>query len=248
MKKLSILVMLGFLLAGCATAPMYTPAYAQGYGPPPQNIFAAPWVGANTPWVFYNGDWFLNGMLYYFYGPGYGWAPYYAYAPTYIVRPAYWYAPRWNTWYRAHPSYWNNLVRKYPYWRGHRSGQHYDRNFYNRYHRGQGGGWHKGSHGTTYNRTYPDRRNLKLGYATPPEGRNLGPGHAAQPEARRLGTPGRVPDRQPGTAHSGINNRSRPPKTTSPAARASRQSQPGSASSGQTKSERKTPPPRTPPE
>jgi hypothetical protein len=298
-KKLSLLAVMALLLAGCATGPMYTPSYGQGYAPPPQNLYAAPWVGANTPWVFYNGDWFMNGMLYNYFGPRYGWAPYYAYAPTYIVRPSNWYAPKWNSWYRAHPTYWNHLVQRYPYWRNHRPGQHYDQRFYEAHHRGQGGGWHKGFHSATPPRTYPERRsmtgpnayprgqtmgaghttyqerrgpqpgpahpqagtfnaghnayperrNQPPGYATHPEGqRNLGPGRAAQPEVRRQGAPGRVPERQAGTTHQGINNRSHPAKTTSPAARRSRPSPEGSSASKPTKSEKKAPRRQTPPE
>jgi len=152
MKKLSLILAVAILLAGGASAAMSGPSYAQGYGgydypPPPQDIYATPWVGTNTPWVFYNGDWFLKGILYLFFGNQYGWAPYYSYPPVYIVRPNYWYAPRWNVWYQGNPQYWNNFVRQYPYWAGHHAGQRYDQNFYNRYHRGQGGGWHQGFHG-----------------------------------------------------------------------------------------------------
>ena len=117
------------------------------YPPPPQNPYATPWVGSNTPWTFYQGDWFLNGMLYQFFGNQYGWAPYYAYPSTYIVRPNNWYEPRWNAWYQQNPHYWQNFEQKHPYWRGHRVGQRYDQNFYNKYHRGQGGGWNQGFHG-----------------------------------------------------------------------------------------------------
>ena len=92
MKKLSLVLVIAMLLAGLAAGAISTPADAQGYPAysypaPPRSPYANPWVGPNTPWVHYNGDWFLNGMLYYFFGPRYGWAPYYAYAPTYIVRP-----------------------------------------------------------------------------------------------------------------------------------------------------------------
>jgi hypothetical protein len=109
---------------------------------PPQ-----PWVGQNTPWTYYNGDWFLNGVLYYFFGPKYGWAPYYSYAPVYVVRPPQWYGPKWNKWYRAHPVYWQNFNRAYPYWRNHRAGYRYNEAFYNQHHHGQGGGWQHGYHG-----------------------------------------------------------------------------------------------------
>ena len=82
-----------------------------------------------------------------FFGNQYGWAPYYAYPPTYIVRPNNWYAPKWNAWYQHNPHYWQTFEQKYPYWRGHRVGQRYDQNFYNKYHRGQGEGWNQGFHG-----------------------------------------------------------------------------------------------------
>ena len=155
MKKLSIILVIATLLAGGAIAAMSAPSYAQGYAgysypPPPQNPYATPWVGPNTPWVYYNGDWFLNGILYYFFGNTYGWSPYYAYTPTYIVRPNYWYTPMWNAWYQGHPHYWDNFHRTYPYWRGHQLGHHYDRNFYNEHHRNQGKGWQKGFHGETH--------------------------------------------------------------------------------------------------
>ena len=152
MKRLSLFFALAILLAGCATGPTSNPSYGQGYGgyndpPPPQNSYANPWVGNNTPWTFYQGDWFLNGILHQFFGNQYGWAPYYAYPPTYIVRPQTWYAPQWNAWYQRNPHYWQTFEQRYPYWRGHRVGQRYDENFYNKHHRGQGEGWNKGFHG-----------------------------------------------------------------------------------------------------
>ena len=147
MKKLSFILALAILLAGGAIVATSAPSHAQVYPPPPQNLYATPWVGANTPWVFHNGDWFLNGVLHYFFGPQYGWAPYYTYAPTYIVRPNQWYAPRWNVWYQKHPHYRVNFHRNYPHWREHRYGHRYDEVFYNKHHRGQGPGWHKGHPG-----------------------------------------------------------------------------------------------------
>jgi hypothetical protein len=146
MKKISLGLILAMVLAGGVIAPLPAASLAQVYPAPPPMPVATPFVGPNTPWVFYNGDWFLNGMLYYFFGNKYGWAPYYAYPQTYIVRPNHWYGPKWNAWYKTHPVYWNNFHQRYPYWRGHHYGQRYDENFYNRYHRGQGGGWHKGFH------------------------------------------------------------------------------------------------------
>lgn len=144
MKKVSLMLALAILLTGGAISATSTSSNAQVYPPPPQNLYATPWVGASTPWVYYNGDWFLNGILYYFFGPQYGWAPYYAYAPTFIVRPNQWYAPRWNAWYNEHPRYWKEFHRQYPYWRDHRRSQHYNEVFYLKHHRGQGPGWHKG--------------------------------------------------------------------------------------------------------
>ena len=145
MKRLIVFLVLVILLAGGAIGAMSGPSSAQYY--PPQNISVNPWVGNNTPWTFYKGDWFMNGILYYFFGPRYGFAPYYAYPQVYIVRPNNWYAPGWNSWYQGHPEYWNNFERQHPEWRGHQVGRHYDQNFYNRYHSGQGGGWNQGFHG-----------------------------------------------------------------------------------------------------
>ena len=152
MKKSGLIFILAMVLAAGAIGARSTPSYAQGYAgynypPPPQNIYATPWVGSNTPWVFYQGDWFLKGVMYNFFGPQYGWAPYYAYPPTYIVRPVTWYEPRWHKWYQGHPHYWQSFQRQYPYWRGHQAGRRYDQNFYNRHHRGQGAGWNQGFHG-----------------------------------------------------------------------------------------------------
>jgi hypothetical protein len=147
MKKLITFFMLAVLLSGGALAALPAASQAQVYPPPSVQPVATPWVGPNTPWVYYNGDWFLNGVLQYFFGPRYGWAPYYAYPRTYIVRPGNWYAPKWHEWYRTHPVYWDNFHRSYPYWRNHQVGHHYDQNFYERHHHGQGGGWHHGWHG-----------------------------------------------------------------------------------------------------
>lgn len=144
MKKVGIILMLMIMVAGGVFGAIPALSQAQVYAPPPLRPALAPAVGPNTPWVFYNGDWFLNGILHYFFGPKYGWAPYYAYPRVYVVRPASWYAPRWNVWYREHPVYWNNFHRKYPYWRGHKVGHHYDEAFYVNHHNGQGGGWHRG--------------------------------------------------------------------------------------------------------
>jgi len=148
MKRPILFLMLVILLAGGAIGAMSTFSQAQVYAPPPPRpVAVTPWVGNNTPWTFYKGDWFMNGILYYFFGPRYGFAPYYAYSQVYIVRPNNWYAPGWNSWYQGHPEYWNNFERQHPEWRGHQIGRHYDQNFYNRYHRGQGGGWNQGFQG-----------------------------------------------------------------------------------------------------
>jgi hypothetical protein len=149
MKKLTFILVVAILLAGGAVATMSAPSYAQGYvyAPAPADPYAQPWVGPNTPWVYYNGDWFLNGILYYFFGPQYGWAPYYAYPPTYIVRPGDWYASRWSAWYQGNSQYYQHFQQAYPYWQGHREGQRYDQNFYEQHHSGQGGGWQKGFQG-----------------------------------------------------------------------------------------------------
>ena len=116
MKKLTLILALAILLAGGAVAAMSAPAQAQysqygyNYPPPAADRYAQPWVGSNTPWVYYNGDWFVQGLLYYFFGPQYGWAPYYSYPPTYIERPYNWYEPKWQTWYQRNPQ----LLAKFP--------------------------------------------------------------------------------------------------------------------------------------
>jgi hypothetical protein len=155
MKRVSILLVLAILLTGGALAIMAVPSQAQYMGPAPA-LPPQPWVGQNTPWTYYNGDWFMNGVLYYFFGPKYGWAPYYAYAPTYIVRPPKWYGPKWNRWYHAHPVYWQNFQRAYPCWHDHRVGHRYDQGFYDRYHHGQGGGWQRGYHGEGWQKGHHD--------------------------------------------------------------------------------------------
>ncbi len=149
MKKIAFILMIAISLAGGAVVVMSAPSYAQvsEYPPPPPNPKESPWVGPDTPWVYYNGDWFLNGVLYYFYGPDYGWAPYYAYPPIYIVRPGTWYAPRWMAWYTGRPQYWESFQRQYPYWREHRQGQRYSQQFFELHHHGQGGEWQKGFQG-----------------------------------------------------------------------------------------------------
>ena len=163
---------------------MSAPSQAQGYEypPPPSDPYASPWVGANTPWVYYNGDWFLNGILYYFFGPQYGWAPYYSYPPTYIERPGTWYAPRWLTWYRGHPDYYQHFQQEYPYWRGHRQGRRYDEKFFEQHQHGQAGEWQKGFHGHPSAPTRPGGQQPGPGPAqvAPPAGqRPTGPTHVA---------------------------------------------------------------------
>jgi hypothetical protein len=144
MKKIFLVLMTAVLLAGGALALTPAPSYAQVYPPPPADIHASPWVGDDTPWVYYNGDWFLDGVLYYFFGPKYGWAPYYAYGPSFIVRPNNWYGSRWSSWYRGHPNYHAGFKQQYPHYVAHQQGRVYTQKFYEQHHSGQGGGWHKG--------------------------------------------------------------------------------------------------------
>lgn len=183
MKKLTFILVLAILLAGGAVTAMSGPSYAQGYNypPPPQNIYATPWVGPNTPWVYYNGDWFLNGILYYFFGPRYGWAPYYAYAPTYIVRPRTWYAPRWLAWYQGNPNYWEHFQQTYPYWREHRQGRRYDQRFFEQHQHGQAGEWQKGFRG------HPEGPRPGPAQVAPPAGPKPGPAQVAPPAGPRPG-------------------------------------------------------------
>jgi hypothetical protein len=202
----SVLLVSALAAAGCA-APYQGAPYSPGYGgayyaPPPQNIYATPWVGPNTPWVYYRGDWFLNGMLYNYYGNRYGWAPYYAYPSTYVVRPHNWYEPRWNTWYQQHPHYWQTFSQKYPYWRGHQPGQHYDQNFYNRYHRSQGEGWQRGFHGRAIGRPQPQGQRPGSARVAPYERSRPGPAVTAPHERQRPGPVQAAPrqGQRPGSA------------------------------------------------
>jgi hypothetical protein len=231
----SVLLVSALTVVGCVGPYPGMGPSAQGYGgnyyaPPPQNPYATPWVGSNTPWVFYQGDWFLNGMLYNFFGNQYGWAPYYAYPPTYIVRPNNWYEARWNTWYQQNPQYWQTFTQKYPYWRDHRYGQRYDQNFYNRYHRGQGEGWQKGFHGRAIERPQPEGRKPGPAQVTPREGQRPTPARVAPPEGRRP-APAQVTPREgqrPGPARVAPPEGRRPgPAVTQPEGR-----KPGPAPAG----------------
>lgn len=197
----SVLLVSALTVVGCVQ-PYQGAPYTQGYGgggtyyaPPPQNPYATPWVGANTPWVFYQGDWFLNGMLYHNYGNQYGWAPYYAYPSTYIVRPNNWYEPKWNTWYQQNHQYQQSFTQQYPYWRDHHTGQRYDQNFYNRYHRGQGEGWERGFQGRAFERPQSERPRPGSGQINPREGQRPGSGQLNQRERQRPG-PSQVTPRE----------------------------------------------------
>ena len=187
MKKIAFILMTAILLAGGAVAVMSAPSYAQvyEYPPPPTDLYASPWVGPDTPWVYYNGDWFLNGVLYYFFGPTYGWAPYYAYAPSYVVRPGTWYAPRWMAWYQGQPQYLESFQRQYPYWRGHHQGQRYSQKFYEQHHGGQGGGWQKGVQGHPAAPSSPQARKPGPAKAPPPERQQPAVKHEQRPQPQQ---------------------------------------------------------------
>ncbi len=196
MKKFTLILLMAVLLAGGTVAVIPAPVQAQvyEYPPPPADPYAYPWVGPSTPWVYYNGDWFLNGLLYYFFGPDYGWAPYYAYPTIYIVRPSEWYAPRWLRWYKVNPVYWENFTRVYPYWRGHRQGQSYNERFYEDHHRGQGSGWQKGFRGAA-----PPAPQPVPGRVAPPA--RPGPAQVAPPERPQPGPAGVAPPERPRPTH-----------------------------------------------
>lgn len=196
MKKLSLVLLITVVLAGGAVAALSAPSHAQfyEYSTPPPNPYAQPWVGSNTPWTYFNGDWFLNGLLYYFFGPQYGWCPYYTYAPIYIVRPSEWYVPQWQAWYKGHPNYWEHFRREYPYWRTHRVGQRYDERFYEKHHHGQPGAWQKGFPGRPAPPVRPEGQRPGPGHVAPPAGPGQVPGHVApppgkQPEPGHFGPP-----------------------------------------------------------
>ena len=184
MKKIAFILMIAISLAGGAVAAMSSPCYAQAYEypAPPPDPYASPWVGPDTPWVYYNGDWFLNGVLYYFYGPDYGWAPYYAYAPSYIVRPGTWYGSRWLAWYQGQPRYWESFHRQYPHWREHREGQHYGQEFFEQHHSGHGGGWQKGFQGHPAAPSHHEGSKPGPAKAAPPEKQQPAVKHEQQPQ------------------------------------------------------------------
>ncbi len=198
MKKIAFILMTVILLAGGAVAVMSAPSYAQDYEypPPPPDLYASPWVGPDTPWVYFNGDWFLNGVLYYFFGPEYGWAPYYAYSPGYIVRPETWYGPRWLTWYNGRPQYWESFQRQYPYWREHRQGRRYDQKFYEQHHGGQSGGWQKGFKGGPAAVSRPEGRKPGPAQTVPPEKKKPAVQHEQQPQQHQQQKPQSQPQVQ----------------------------------------------------
>ncbi len=142
MKKASILLALIIFLIGGAIVTMSSPVLAQPH-PPHQG----PWTGQNTPWTYYHGDWFKNGVLHYFYGNQHGWAPYYSHRPANVERPGEWYGDKWEHWYREHPKDMENFEHQYPYWRNHQVGEQYNESFYKQHHHGHGGGWQKEYHG-----------------------------------------------------------------------------------------------------
>jgi hypothetical protein len=72
-----------------------------------------PYVGPGTPWFYFNDAWYLNGIMYGYYG-GYGWWPYGYYGPSYLARPNHWYGnPHWNNYYRNNPHHGQNFQNKY---------------------------------------------------------------------------------------------------------------------------------------
>ncbi len=145
MKKVSLILGVAVLVAGVALVAISAPASAQVvvkekhyvYPPPPANPAASPWVGPGTPWVYYKGDWFYKGTLYYDFGPGRGWAPYYAYDTEVVVRPPDWYEPKYEVWYEEHPDVVTTFTRTYPYWSEHRVGVVYDEQFYIKHNTGE---------------------------------------------------------------------------------------------------------------
>ncbi len=154
MKKLILVLLLAVFVAGGTMAAMSAPASAQPYEYPaaPGDPYVNPWVGPGSCWVFYNGDWFCNGVLYYYFGPVYGWSPYWAFPVSFIVYEPYWYGPMWGAWFTAHPNVVNVFINTFPFWRSHHHGEHPDREFFEKHHGGKGswqGGWkgHPGAKG-----------------------------------------------------------------------------------------------------
>ncbi len=138
MKKLSFIMVAAVMLAVVLQGTISAPALAQSvsveaksytYPAPPQKPAEHPWVGPNTPWTYYNNDWFYKGTLYYDYGER-GWAPYYSYETTTVTRPSDYYDTKWSVWYQKNPTYTETLIREHPYWKEHHVGTVYNENFY----------------------------------------------------------------------------------------------------------------------
>jgi hypothetical protein len=138
MKKASILLALAILLIGGIILTVSSPALAQMTSGSQQG----PYTGDNSPWTYYKGDWFKNGVLHYYYGNN-RWAPYYSKGPGSVQRPNEWYGEKWQTYNQQHPQNLTNFESQYPYWSSHQVGQKYDEKFYHQHHPEQGGGWQR---------------------------------------------------------------------------------------------------------
>jgi hypothetical protein len=146
---LALCLMGGMVSIAAAQGPgeFVAPGPGPGPGPTPEvQVVAvgAPWVGPNTPWVFWNNNWYYNGILYAFFGP-LGWWPNGYYGNNLIVRTDEWYGPRWVTWYRENPYYWDEFHRHYGNghhwhhgWHGHDAWHHWHHhNLHHHHHHGQ---------------------------------------------------------------------------------------------------------------
>ena len=128
---------------------MSAPSYAQAYHypPPPSDPYATPWVGSNTPWVYYNGDWFLNGILYYFFGPQIRLGPVLLLCSHLYRETQHLVCSEVADVVQGHPDYCQHFQQAYPYWREHRQGRRYDEKFFEQHQHGQVGEWQKGFRG-----------------------------------------------------------------------------------------------------
>ena len=149
MKKISFILMTAILLAGGAVAVMSTHSYAQvyEYPPPPSDPSASPWVRSDTPWVYYDGDWFMNGILYYYYGPDYGGPPITLILSAILSDPEPGMLRDGWRGIRGSLLTWRVFNGSILVGRGHRQGQRYSQKFYEQHHGGQGGGWQQGLQG-----------------------------------------------------------------------------------------------------
>lgn len=106
MKKLLIAGLCAFLMV--ASFSMAPPSSAQ------MVVIGAPYLGPMSPWFWFNHNWYYNGVMYGYYGPGYEWAPYGSVTNVVVQQPAHYYNnPQWDSWANRHPEYGQHWQHEY---------------------------------------------------------------------------------------------------------------------------------------